>query len=78
MNETAVTIGDADVIDRLARLRALLPAMAEDLAIARRRAASLAAENERLAARVRELETHVASARAPAPRCRRERSREIS
>lgn len=76
MNDTAVTIGDADVIERLARLRALLPVMAEDLAIARRRAVSLAAENERLVARVRELETRLASPRAT--RRRREPIREGS
>ncbi|HLW96576.1 MAG TPA: hypothetical protein VKS25_14465 [Solirubrobacteraceae bacterium] len=78
MNDTAVTMGDADVIDRLARLRALLPAMAEDLAIARRRAASLAAENERLDARVRELETRLAGTRPTVSRRRRERIRETS
>ncbi|HEX4032938.1 MAG TPA: hypothetical protein VHX66_00705 [Solirubrobacteraceae bacterium] len=78
MNDTAVTLGDADVIERLARLRALLPVMAEDLAIARRRAATLAAENERLAARVRELETRPAGARATTSRRRRERVRESS
>jgi aldehyde:ferredoxin oxidoreductase len=71
LSETAVPIGDADVIERLARLRALLPAMAEDLARARRRAAALAAENERLAARVRELESPLAPTRSTGARRRR-------
>ena len=78
MDDRAVPIGDADVIERLARLRALLPAMAEDLASARRRAATLATENDRLAARVRELESRLAATRATGARRRRERIRDSS
>jgi len=68
-------VSNADVVDRLARLRAVLPLMATDLALARRRASALEAENERLGRRVRELEERLAesrrAARKPAPRRRR-------
>ena len=66
MNEQQqVTITNADVVDRLARLRAVLPLMATDLAVARRRAIALEAENARLGRRVRELESRLAQARRP-------------
>jgi hypothetical protein len=56
VTEQQLSVGGADVLDRLARLRAILPAMAADLACARRRINALALENERLARRVAELE----------------------
>jgi hypothetical protein len=56
VSEQRLSVGAADVVDRLARLRAILPAMAADLACARRRINVLALENERLAQRVAELE----------------------
>ncbi len=46
---------ERDVIDRLHRLRVLLPAMAQETATARREAARLRAENRRLALRLAEL-----------------------
>lgn len=63
MNDEPLTFSNSDVVDRLARLRTLLPLMATDLATARRRATALAAENERLATRVRELESHLGEER---------------
>jgi hypothetical protein len=63
VNDEPLTTSNSDVIDRLARLRALLPAMATDLAVARRRASALAAENDRLARRVRELESRLGGTR---------------
>jgi hypothetical protein len=75
MNEQ-MKVSNADVVDRLARLRAVLPLMATDLAVARRRAGALEAENDRLVRRVRELEAHLGDARRsvrePPPRRRRE------
>ena len=66
MNEQQqVTITNADVVDRLARLRAVLPLIATDLAVARRLASALEAENERLGRRVRELESRLAQTRRP-------------
>jgi hypothetical protein len=59
-------LGDADIIERLARLRSLLPLMARDLANARRRVATLELENRRLDRRVRELEAAAALADEPA------------
>jgi hypothetical protein len=56
VSEQRLSVGGADVVDRLARLRAILPAMAADFAPARRRINTLALENERLARRVAELE----------------------
>jgi len=72
VNDEPLTTTNSDVIDRLARLRAVLPAMATDLALARRRASALQTENDRLARRVRELESRLGSGRrrrlrAPAP-----------
>jgi regulator of replication initiation timing len=63
VNDQPLTCSNSDVVDRLARLRALLPLMATDLATARRRATALAAENERLATRVRELESRLGEER---------------
>ena len=74
MNDQQVTVSNADVVDRLARLRAVLPLMATDLAVARRRASALQAENERLGDRIRELESRLAEprhSREPALRRRR-------
>jgi len=45
------------VIDRLHKLRVLLPAMAEEAAAARREAARLRAENRELASRLAALES---------------------
>jgi hypothetical protein len=45
------------VIDRLQRLRVLLPAMAQETATARREAARLRAENRRLMLRLAEVES---------------------
>jgi hypothetical protein len=52
------------VIDRLDRLRVVLPAMATETAAARRKAAQLWVENRRLARRVAELESALANALA--------------
>jgi len=55
--DRAIPVGTPDVVERLARLRELLPEMARDLATARRHANALRAENENLQRRVAELET---------------------
>lgn len=68
MNDQSVTIGNADVVDRLVRLRAVLPLMANDLATARRRASALEVENQRLTRRVRELESRRTAGRLPSTR----------
>jgi hypothetical protein len=47
---------ERDVVDRLHKLRVLLPAMAQETATARREAARLRSENRRLARRLAELE----------------------
>ena len=47
----------ADLIDRLQKLRTLLPAFAQEAADARREAARLRTENATLQRRVAELET---------------------
>jgi cell division protein FtsB len=60
MSDQPVTVTNSDVVDRLARLRAVLPLMATDLAVARRRATALHAENEQLRRRVDELEAKLA------------------
>jgi hypothetical protein len=57
---------DCEVIDRLTRLRTILPLMATDLAAARRRAHALEADNRRLARRVFELEAKLACTQAHA------------
>jgi hypothetical protein len=71
VSERPLSPGGADVLDRLARLRAILPAMAADLASARRRINTLALENEQLARRVEELEAHACDpSEAPAATAR--------
>lgn len=54
---------DADVVDRLARLRTIVPLLAADLAAARRRAHTLELDNRRLTRRVTELEAKLANMR---------------
>jgi hypothetical protein len=54
--------GDSAAIDRLRRLSVILPAMAQEIAAARREAARLRVENARLLNRVSRLER---SPRAP-------------
>ena len=61
MNDQAVTTGTADVVERLARLRAVLPLMARDLVAARRRATELEIANQRLSRRVRYLESRLSA-----------------
>jgi hypothetical protein len=51
---------NAALVDRIQKLRLVLPAMAQDAAVARREAAQLRRENARLQARLRELEDTVA------------------
>jgi len=70
VKERPVATTDADIVDRLARLGAILPAMAEDLAAARRRASALEAENERLRRRVGELEATAHFRQRPLPASR--------
>jgi hypothetical protein len=68
MSDRRITTGNADVVDRLARLRAVLPLLAGDLAVARRHARALELENRRLSRRVAELESRLERGRArPAP-----------
>ena len=55
----------ADLMERLHRLRILLPAMAQDTAMARREAAQLRIENGQLMRRVAELEDLLAMRAAP-------------
>lgn len=54
---------DPDLVDRLARLRAILPLLATDLAAARSRAYMLERENQRLSGRIAELESRLVGAR---------------
>ena len=56
MTDRSRTLEDHAVIDRLERLRVILPAMATETATARREAARLRIENARLVLRVAELE----------------------
>ena len=67
VNERHTTTSNADLIDRLARLRAVLPLMAGDLATARRRATALALENDRLTRRVLDLEARLTVSSQPDP-----------
>jgi hypothetical protein len=53
-----------DLLDRVQRLRSLLPAFAQDTAVARREAVTLRSENARLRRRVAELEGALDQARA--------------
>ena len=57
-----------DTLERLTRLRRILPLLGEELATARREAARLRVENRRLSARMKELErlqARAESLRAP-------------
>jgi hypothetical protein len=68
MSDRARTTANADVLDRLVRLRTVLPQLAGDLAVARRRARALELENVRLSRRVAELESRLEAGRAqPTP-----------
>jgi hypothetical protein len=63
---TAGGVEREQLLDRLAQLRAILPAFAEELATARRQTAALQVENRGLLAEVRRLrrqrgETHARS-----------------
>jgi hypothetical protein len=73
MNDQAVTVTNSDVVDRLARLRSILPQMATDLALARRHASALEAENAVLRRQLRELESRVTEPRRPRPPASRSR-----
>lgn len=53
----------ADILDRLARLRLVLPALGQELAAARREAAKLRIENGRLRDRLHSLEARSTSAK---------------
>jgi hypothetical protein len=59
---------DPDLVDRLARLRTILPLIATDLAAARRRAYTLELENQRLTGRIAELEAKLEGTNSPARR----------
>ena len=65
MSHGPPTATNGDVVDRLARLRAILPLIATDLASARRRANALQIENQRLTRRVIELEARLTATREP-------------
>jgi hypothetical protein len=53
---------DPDLVDRLARLRTILPLLATDLAITRRHAHTLQRENKRLTAHIAQLESKLTGA----------------
>jgi hypothetical protein len=61
-SEQPLTVTNADLVDRLVRLRTILPLMAKELAIARRHATELAAENRRLTQRLLDLESRLTHA----------------
>lgn len=61
MNPTLTQMRDRAVFDRLSELRVILPAMAYETAVARREAARLRVENERLIARLAELQHNPAA-----------------
>jgi len=63
MSETTL---HAETVDRLTRLRRILPVIGEELAVARREAARLRLENRRLVERVAELEHGLRPLRGPA------------
>ena len=67
MNNQALSTSNSDVVDRLARLRSILPLIATDLASARRRANALETENRRLTRRVAELESRLPATGEPDP-----------
>ena len=56
MSDARAIANHDQVVDRLVRLRTILPLIATDLAAARRRAAELEARNRQLTDRVAELE----------------------
>ena len=58
---------DPELVDRLARLRTVLPLLASDLAASRRRANELEARNRQLSRRVAELESRLTEPPASAP-----------
>jgi hypothetical protein len=60
------TASNAHLVDRLARLRTILPLIATDLAAARRRAYTLELENQRLTGRIAELESRLEGTSTPA------------
>jgi hypothetical protein len=64
-NDQPPATSNSDIVDRLARLRSILPLIATDLAAARRRANTLEIENQRLTQRVAELETRQTTAQEP-------------
>jgi len=68
MTDRLPDAGNADIVDRLARLRTILPLIATDLATARRRGYTLELENQRLARRIAELESELARAGGDARR----------
>ena len=68
MSHSYPTAATADIVDRLASLRAILPLIAADLAAARRRANKLEVENRRLTGRIAELESKLAPGGAQARR----------
>jgi regulator of replication initiation timing len=51
----------AEILERLMRLRTVLPAMGQELAAARREAARLRVENGRLRARLDDVEANLAA-----------------
>jgi len=55
---------DPDLVDRLARLRTILPLLATDLATARRRTHALELENHRLGRRIDHLTGRIAELEA--------------
>lgn len=62
MNDDRALASHAQVVDRLVRLRTILPLIATDLAAARRRANELETRNRQLTERVAELESRLTSA----------------
>ena len=67
LRRAAGSSSDAALLERLRTLRSIVPAMATEVAIARREGARLRTENARLRSRLAEVEeTHVSSAAAPA------------
>ena len=67
MSDYQPVASHAQVVDRLVRLRRILPLIATDLAAARRRANELETRNRQLAERVAELESKLISAQRDTP-----------
>jgi chromosome segregation ATPase len=67
MNDHQTIASHAQVVDRLARLRSILPLIATDLAAARRRANELETRNRQLSERVAELESKLTGSRHDKP-----------